>query len=203
MPITQSRMIALIQAAQDYQRALDQVTEMIEMQRQLVEEGQRTHQQACEILFLSAHAKFLLSQPVESALTILAEARHFKLNQRRNDRKAAKARDRRSPGLRPQYSTTAPRSIHSAPEPDPSLYQQFSGDAPTTETWTERQARADAGLDAMAEPEFTIADISPEDKAKIEADMEAIKSNQAVADSFGDLLAPVRFPLTPPDKPGE
>lgn len=95
MPITQARMISLIGAAQDYQQALARLAERIEQYGLDTERGTISHRQALEILRLESQPHLVLSFPLESPVIIGTEAKHFKLNGRRNARKAANLRENR------------------------------------------------------------------------------------------------------------
>lgn len=107
MPITQSRMIALLRAAQDYKQALESVCETLARQDEQHRTGQITIKQAAAVCFMSARAVVMLSDPIHSAETIGIEAAHFRANERRNNKKATKAREHRQAAGTP-IAPTAP-----------------------------------------------------------------------------------------------
>ncbi len=92
MPITQNRMLLLLKAAQDYQQALESVIENLNQQSHMVSTGQRTLESAWELAVIGINPIILLSDPVQSAKTIMAEAIHFNANHAQNVKKAEKAR---------------------------------------------------------------------------------------------------------------
>lgn len=107
-------MIDLLAAAQDYQSGLNRLINTIASQAYEVAAARRTPEQFLELIQASASTMLLLSNPVKSGTTILAEAIHFKRNRALNERKAVKARENREAahfGERVIRPSTAPRTM--------------------------------------------------------------------------------------------
>ncbi len=95
MPITQDRMLKLIRSGQDYQQALEAVTDIISANRQRVAKGELSAESALDFLSQFVKPDLLLQEPVESKLNLLAEYRHYRLNKHKNDkRKLAKQKSK-------------------------------------------------------------------------------------------------------------
>lgn len=112
MPITQSRMIDLINAAADYQRGLEALIDFIHQQCQ---DGTSSASEALAAIQLMANQASLLKNPQASASRIALEIYHFHHNARRNDRvrlKRAKAADYQR-GL---TADRQPKAIHQPAE---------------------------------------------------------------------------------------
>ena len=106
MPISQSRMIALINSAIDYKQALDKLIDIIH---------NTPPETPSEHLFIFAHLPSLLNDPINTPATIAVEYHHFKHNARRNDRHARKAAVRRQQqGLMPRSTTPRDTRLTSA-----------------------------------------------------------------------------------------
>ncbi len=195
MPITQSRMIALVSAAQDYKQALDQVCGFITKQHERHTAGQITSDQACELLFSSANAMFLLAQPIESALAIVAEAKHFRVNSRRNERKAEKARENRlaerAGQPRPKRLSTAPKRIDRLSEQETSFHQRLHGSHKPDGKY-EPDFGDEVDLGGATEPEEVIdenyvpKELTAERKAEIEKEMELAERQREFLERYGD-----------------
>ncbi len=84
MPITQERMIAVINAGVDCMQGLDKLSSLIATETKLVHNGQQTAEQALEHLSHSANPAWLLSKPVETKVTLLSEHNYFRRNAGRN-----------------------------------------------------------------------------------------------------------------------
>lgn len=141
MPITQHRMIALIHAGQDYKQAAEQLIEFAEGQLDRVLRDGVPAQTALEAFVLNAKLTLLMHNHAESEVTLTLEARHYKLNHRRNERKMTAMRERRG-----QYDT----------EPRRNAPQDLRGN-------TDFQSRP------AAEPvPYTPKALSPEKQAEIE-----------------------------------
>lgn len=120
MPITQTRLLALVTAAQDYQRALADAANHISAAT-----SHATPTNALDILeelrlTYARSAEFLLAHPGQSPLTIGLEAQHLRDSWRKNQRSAARMQRKRD-GL---PSGTAPEAL-GTPRPLPeSLFRQ-------------------------------------------------------------------------------
>lgn len=192
MPITQSRMLSLLSAAQDYKQALELVCHTLAAQEASLREGTTTPAQALQLCFASANAVVLLSNPTISPAVIGVESAHFKSNQRRNIKKAEKARaKRRLTGL--PIASTAPVRVDKNFNTTPSLLQQLSSPdsvsaaadfdrrraeelTPLTSDQSTQQAQAkivslDSALDQTTETEF-ISNLSQSEQAQIRAEQQ-------------------------------
>lgn len=145
MPITQPRMLSLINAAQDYQRALRRLCNEINLQYQLSpENSQLSH------LAAIATEAGLLDLPIESSNTIALEAAHFSKTWKRNNRTAIKQAQRRGCSI----TRTNPIYLHL-----PNLLEQekhFQPEALTPEQKALIEAEAAAMQQQEKEEEFTI-----------------------------------------------
>lgn len=95
MPITQSRMIALLHAAQDYQDAFEKVKRMIGTTAELVA-AKRLPAEVGISQLKDMITDYMLDNPINTMVTIGAEGKNFKpWKVRRNDREAEKARRKR------------------------------------------------------------------------------------------------------------
>ncbi len=93
MPISQHRVVALINSALDFRRA---ATELITRVQSAADASNRLSTvEDLKALFaqisLEADLKILLQNPIESPATLLLEYDHFRRNFKRNERRAAKA----------------------------------------------------------------------------------------------------------------
>jgi len=77
MPITQDRMLALLESALDYQQGLLHLTEYISQVLNSVERGDLTINQGFANICAGAQAHLLLRDPFQSVETITAEKVHF------------------------------------------------------------------------------------------------------------------------------
>lgn len=141
MPITQSRMISLINAALDYQQAFSRAKECIAREHSYATSGVISPEGALHNIESFVQEIGMLSHPVESPLIIASERRHFRANAAKN-RASRKWQEkhRRELGLPPAKSIeetsnpynepflppdTAPQSITSpAPLLSGSIYDQ-------------------------------------------------------------------------------
>ncbi len=101
MPITQSRMLSLISASEDYQQALNAVKADAVTLWHNVQTGALTHEDALSQLVLDCQQIHLrLKFPIESVATIADEKSHFRSTARRNELSAKRAeRKRRRDGV--------------------------------------------------------------------------------------------------------
>lgn len=164
MPITQSRVIAIISAALDYQQASTAFTAVIRQQGRHVASGRMTPAEALEaILAYAEQPTGFLQRPIESATTIAVEHRHFTSHARAN----AYAADRMARSRARQHGITPPTrqaSATTAP-PAPLRVQTNSTPAPLDpdDTWADIGPLLGSGLneadrraiDAEIEPSQT------------------------------------------------
>lgn len=85
MSIRQSRMIALINAAIDYQQALRKATRAITAEINAVRHKTKTIEEVTQDLSMYCNEAFLLEDMVGSQNVISQEHYHFKKNQKRNE----------------------------------------------------------------------------------------------------------------------
>lgn len=95
MPITQSRMLALIDAAQDYQQAWRKIVNFFNSREQAIGLGQTTHERAWNELYLHIQSTMALERPITTTETIARETEHFRHASKRNKRSAAWQRKKR------------------------------------------------------------------------------------------------------------
>lgn len=109
MPITQSRMIALINAANDYKSALKTILDSIRTLADDISQSKTTPAAAFQYLEAMASTRSLLSRPSASPSTIALEHYHFARNHRRNSRVAnQQAASRRAAGIQPRTPSDFP-----------------------------------------------------------------------------------------------
>ncbi len=109
MPITQSRMIALINAANDYKSALETILDSIRTLADDISQSKTTPAAAFQYLEAMASTRSLLSRPSASPSTIALEHYHFARNHRRNSRVAnQQAASRRAAGIQPRPTNDFP-----------------------------------------------------------------------------------------------
>lgn len=112
MPITQPRMIALLNAAIDYQQAFDAAVGLLERELQRAISGQLTWEGAARNMELLVKHQGMLTHPIQSYSIIQVERAHWRSHARRNINAAQRqAQKRASQGggvKRPQR--TGPRT---------------------------------------------------------------------------------------------
>lgn len=107
--------MALISAAQDYQRAAEHLCDLIHNEAQRIQAGQTTIQQAFDHILASARVQFWLTNPKESVAIIAVEKAHFQRNYRENERKAASlSRHRIASGIDEDNDRLAEERAHLA-----------------------------------------------------------------------------------------
>ena len=139
MPITQSRMIALINAANDYKSALETILDSIRTLADDISQSKTTPAAAFQYLEAMASTRSLLSRPSASPSTIALEHYHFARNHRRNSRVAnQQAASRRAAGIQPRptndfpyqttnlYGFTPPKPPTRQPIPNSATFQTTS-----------------------------------------------------------------------------
>lgn len=119
MPITQSRMLALIRAGQDYQQALAQLTEFIRAEHQRVQNSQLEASAALASIYMVANGEMGLATPTTSAVTLAVEAKHFRDHQRGNNRRKQRQEARRGTS----GGGNAPSTMAPAPALPPSTLE--------------------------------------------------------------------------------
>lgn len=95
MPITQPRMLDLLDAAQDYRQAVSQIIAIARDENTRVSTGQTSLKDSFEYLVTNMNPLLLLKEPTKSEITIILEAKHFKKFREQNIRKARKLRENR------------------------------------------------------------------------------------------------------------
>ena len=114
MPISQDRMIALISAAQDYQRAIDRMENILSQNLSRISRGELSTEDFLSNLPVLLSSSALLDNLPLSLKTIALEAAHFKRVQQRNLRSAHRQSKKRNPlGNLSPHKTTAPPSLDS------------------------------------------------------------------------------------------
>lgn len=96
MPITQDRMIAVLNAAQDYEQALQRAVALIRTHAQQAKDGVITWQEAMENTVMLVSAQALLTRTITTNKTLGAERQHFKAFARRNERSAKRMKEKRN-----------------------------------------------------------------------------------------------------------
>ncbi len=175
MAITQTRMMELIKAGFDYKQGLDTLLHLILTQREHLESGRVTPAEVCNVLFPSARIEFLLNNPVQSAVTLISEEKHFRANAKQNQNKARKLRENRAhdrAGMpRPQRSSTAPPRIDQARGQRPNLLSSQFGTDPDMSGDLEL---GDFGMaEVIVPPGYQPGEISEKRKLEIVQEMEA------------------------------
>lgn len=94
MPITQPRMVSLVNAAQDFCQAAEFILNTISNESRNVELGRLTAEQALQNL-KNLRLRFILKNSEKSYTTIAVEAEHFRKNARRNVRAAERKAEQR------------------------------------------------------------------------------------------------------------
>lgn len=134
MPITQQRMIALIDAAGDALHALQRCGDMASAALDRAEKaeayGNRPEAAKDELanLALLLKPQLLLRQPLETLATYQAERRHFASEARQNERNAERARKRREANGQGHRPNTAPASLFDTRPLGPLLAQDATFD---------------------------------------------------------------------------
>lgn len=131
MPITQARVLSLLGAAQDYQRALEKLIALAKEMQHKSDNRRIEPGSALATIASQASELALLQYPVESALVIRLEAIHFTKEGRRNLQKTAKSRDNKmheieglpkpNRGKGEKTSTISARQINPIIRPDPAI----------------------------------------------------------------------------------
>lgn len=118
MPITQPRMIALINAAADFQQAAESIIGAITDESRNVKAGRLTAEEALYNLNLLS-LRLTLKNPERSFTTLAIESDHFRKNHRRNTRATERKAERRAglPGRQQSHDPAHdPDSLFLTPE---------------------------------------------------------------------------------------
>ena len=141
MPITQDRVLALLNAALDYQQALDALIMIIKSNYRLADSEKQEWQAAMQMVNAQAEPFGLLTKPRESVEIIAAEKTHFRSTtiSRNNWQKERQQRIRASLGITQQrvarkpkhqpddYEIFEPRPITTAPSSVSSRHHDLAG----------------------------------------------------------------------------
>src|SRR5258708_19099946 len=95
MPITQDRMIALLNAGIDYQQAFDRSIEILKEEFEKGENGEITWEQAAWNMHILVSPTGLLAKPIQSYSIIQVERAHWRSNARRNINAAKRQEQKR------------------------------------------------------------------------------------------------------------
>jgi hypothetical protein len=148
MPITQPRMIALLNAAIDYQQAFDAAVQFLQRELQRAERGQLTWEEAARNMELMVKHTGMLTHPIQSYSIIQVERAHWRSHARRNINAAERQREKRATegGLKkrrqksvanmqfveiPEPRTTAPNSMRRDGHLQGSIYDEVYQDEVT------------------------------------------------------------------------
>jgi hypothetical protein len=189
MAIVQSRIIQLIDAGMDYQKALRTIINHIHSQFNHLNAPNSTASAPDMIAYLAnlADEQFLLSDPTQSPNILASEHHHFALNIHRNTRKAQIAAAKRRDTLATQRRTYDPNQKLSTLLAEPPAKRlapsQLFWDPDKSDTPTPAQR---AYMDAhLSSPEYKaeLATWEEEEQKRIlaEADEEDAKANAAFA----------------------
>ena len=135
MPITQSRMMALVNAAQDYKNALRSAQQIVKTNLIAARQGRASAADALEQIGLMVTEFGLLQHKIESAETIAIESKHFSRSViHRNERSKQRQRELRGTPELTRHETEAKHS--------PEIYRFNSAPKATTAPETLRQPPA-------------------------------------------------------------
>jgi len=115
MPITQQRLLAILESAEDHEAAVRKASQIARRERDLALAGRQSAEEAlANIALFLDDASQLLTRPVASATAIALERAHFTPTRvKDNERERARVARRRAaqvrrPPAEPQYSTDEP-----------------------------------------------------------------------------------------------
>jgi hypothetical protein len=193
MPITQSRMIALINAGRDYKQAFENARQSIEVHMKAAQDKEESWEEALTHIWSFTLPKLLVTN-MNSAAVLEVEYSHFRSFQNKNNRAAKAARRRRDgmtaqaqdpayPRLEEHRATSAPESIArkstfitsgslratAPPPPRPKANSSPSG-IETNAKQLEQGGDIPEGADVFDEEDVYIpAELSEDKKAEIDA----------------------------------
>ena len=204
MAITQSRVIAILNAAQDYEQALTRAIGLIRVHASQAKDGVVTWQQAMETTVLLVSASALLTRAITTNKTLASERQHFKDFARRNERAAIRMAQKRGASQRPRREalgvhqdylefvpqhTTAPREIAR----EGRLYGSLLDDVDAQQRYAPDPSLAEDDEWAPPEPpaEATLpSTLDDETKARIDREAEAaVQGHPGLSDDSGDAPA--------------
>lgn len=145
MPVSQSRIIDLINAALDYKRGLDNLIDHVKADALRAREHPEHAAGLFEGLEAVAQTNTLMEHAERSLATLVVEHEHFRRNARRNDRTARKqAAKRQQAGVIPRSKSPRDVRLHSASDLPRTISRpqfQFLGVSPERLAENERIGR--------------------------------------------------------------
>lgn len=211
MPITQSRVLSILGAAQDYQQAALQIIDFIAQQVDNVQSGKLTAEQAFRLIAIDATPQLILKYPNESEQVLRDELKHFRRHVRENTRKAEKMRINRECdklGIpRPDRGdgrAGALGVLRDRQRVEAELFAPRPERAPDPRTpggmWAAEQSKVKRDVTAedeltfdteptaqSATPEYKPGQLSDEARAKVEADTEKLLKQQEAEEAYRAL----------------
>lgn len=152
MPITQDRMLALIDAADDYRYALEGLIEQIETIR-AAKAANQDYREAIAFLLQPPRIASMLHDPVRTATTLATERAHFKAAKNRNIRHADYLRRKR-----------AGDSAAIMTDDQAAFYAELTGTAPPAQPIPQpRQAPLQHSRQTPPKPSGIYAQYNPQD----------------------------------------
>lgn len=192
MPITQNRILALIDAARDYQQAWRKAVQFFAGQASAIQAGLTTHEQAWAQLAIIMQSHIALESPITTTETLARETEHFRTAFKKNIQSAKWQRTKR--GLNPQAKEYGLDSTQQAKQKSKHfsnpIKQPGTGPEPETKPEPEPEIKmisestdaqqVNADSDLFSEPE-----LSPETRAKIDRELETQLAAEAYQDQYG------------------
>ena len=178
MPISQSRMISLIQAARAFERALAQARREILQRAEIIRLGRGNPAAELQELVSIIRPEFMVPGYAEHLANLAIEERHFATHQRYNVQRAQRQEAKRRANGTPQQTSAPPSlrpSLHSVPATaparltaqtlqPPSLYDEASASG-------EGEEPSDGPLNiSVAPPRLLKGTLTPEQRAQLEAE---------------------------------
>lgn len=96
MPITQNRMIAVLNAALDYEQALLTACSLAAQMHEAAATGEKTWQEALDGLRAMLSLRGLLTRPLTSTTTLAVERSHFRRHKMENEAARVRAAEKRA-----------------------------------------------------------------------------------------------------------
>lgn len=180
MPISQDRMIALTNAALDYQQALHSVIDYVNDQTLKINSGLITAESAMmAISTLAANEAGLLNDMAASQTTLALESRHWLKAAKRNVRERNRQQRKRDLQGKPKgIFDTAPKSLsHTAMRRDDSILQR-SGNVRPRNDYQQRTLQQPIKLQALIEAG---SGLSPDVIARLEQEADEALAKEAKA----------------------
>ncbi len=179
MPITQDRMLALLEAADDYRNAWDRAQNYMNGLDEALASSRMTVEQAWSEARLLLKSTLQLNTPIKTTETLIKEITHFKAFKKRNIKAAQWQREKRD-GVRAPRTKFTPKHNHGGHRQ--SQNQRLDSYIPDFGAAPELELEAPAGLSA-------------ETKARIEQGV----ADQLAADEYNEQYG---SPAQPSPKPG-